>query len=366
MLSSETEKLLENLPLEDYYSKTFRPNAGRIDYQSFDGLCGLILANNPPENFTLTDLIARPPAPLDWIFTDLWQAGTIGLFTGDGGVGKTHATLQVLRAIVSGGQIQNTPFICTKARPVVYITQEDEAEFIKQEFLTQDPTLAQQKAITDQIKVISTARAGTNLFLQSASDRNYLIGNITPGSVFAFDSWSTFIECNENDNTELIKEIRSLREIMHATESTALLIHHRPKATQPFSQSSFRGGTALPANCRFHIMLAKSTTKTNKGGVTLSFEKVSRAAMPSDIEMTFDPHLRLFVPCALDKYIACFTVGQQLTTTQVIQFLGLNLTDPKVRKDVLNALRYRAGTGGALKKVQPGSKGKDAVWERLV
>jgi len=365
MYSVNTEGLLEDVSYEYVpdYVETYR--AWQPQEPQNRGPFRLVLQE--AENFTLTELAAMPATAPDWIFQDLWAAGTIGLFTGDGGVGKTHQTLQLLRAIAEGSQIQNTPFVCPKARPVVYITQEDEAEFIKQEFLVQDPTLTNRKSLTDNIRIISTARSGKNFFLRDTSQRNDLISKISEkGSVFVLDSWSTFIQCNENDNTELIKEIRALREIMKATDSTPLLIHHRPKTNmQTFFQSSFRGGTALPANCRFHIMLSKSTTNGNQGGVRLSFEKVSRAAQPGDIEMTFDQQRRLFVASGPDKFIGCFTVGQQLTTTQVIQALGLNPAEPKDRKEVLNALGHRVKTG-ALKRIQPGSKSHDAVWERVI
>src|SRR5687767_10674206 len=258
MISTEAEKLFNSVPdaAESAYSRWSQPVSLRPHNV---GILTLVV-NAGPENDTLTNLAAKPPSPPDWIFDSVWQAGTIGLFTGDGGVGKTHATLQMLRAIAAGAQIQNTPFICPTVRPVVYITQEDEAEFVKDEFFVQDPTLKNLPNITNNIRIISTAIQGANIFLQSASDQQYLIANIPEKSVFVLDSWSTFIQCNENDNTELLKEITALRHIMKATGATPLLIHHRPKMNaQTGVQSSFRGGTALPASCRFQMMLAKSS-----------------------------------------------------------------------------------------------------------
>jgi hypothetical protein len=48
-----------------------------------------------PENFCLLDRIDEPITEPEMIFPELWTAKTMGLFTGDGGVGKTHFTLQL-------------------------------------------------------------------------------------------------------------------------------------------------------------------------------------------------------------------------------------------------------------------------------
>ena len=89
------------------------------------------------ENFILCDYIDVPLVEPEMIFSDLWPARTIGLFTGDGGIGKTHLTLQLLVLIASGGEIDGTPFQCTTPRPVIYISQEDEGAFLIAELRAQ-------------------------------------------------------------------------------------------------------------------------------------------------------------------------------------------------------------------------------------
>ncbi|MEE8112760.1 MAG: AAA family ATPase, partial [Nitrososphaerales archaeon] len=106
------------------------------------------LTREARENFLLCDRVHLPIEPPEMILDNLWPARTIGLFTGDGGVGKTHFTLQLLVAIASGGEVEGTPFRCPKARPGVYITQEDEADFIRGELVCQCPELKIQPVRT--------------------------------------------------------------------------------------------------------------------------------------------------------------------------------------------------------------------------
>jgi len=313
-----------------------------------------------PENFYLFDRIDEPITEPEMIFPELWTAKTMGLFTGDGGVGKTHFTLQLLKLIASGGELEGTPFRCPTPRPVVYITQEDEADFIRGELLTQYPELKSDPEVAKRIRIISTAVKGPNLTLTDSKSRKYLMDNLPKGCVFVLDSWSTFMTSNENDNTQLTQnEIRYLREIMKKCEATPLLIHHRPKINaQTGIQSACRGGTALPNNCRFHIMV-----ESKSGAVKLSFEKVSRGQKPSGVTLIFDEERKLLVPRGHDRYVKAFKRREQLTTTEFMKRIGKDPKDQKHRKQALDILRHREKTG-LLKKVSEGKKNEDAVWTK--
>jgi RecA-family ATPase len=312
-----------------------------------------------PENFCLFDRIDEPITEPEMIFPEFWPAQTMGLFTGDGGVGKTHFTLQLLKLIASGGEIEGTLFQCARPRPVVYISQEDEADFIRGELLTQYPELKNDREVAKRIRIISTALKGPDLTLTNKTYRKYLMDNLPKGCVFVLDSWSTFLTCNENDNTELQKEIRYLRDIMKKCEATPFLIHHRPKLNaQTGIQSSFRGGTALPNNCRFHIMV-----ESKSGAVKLSFEKVSRGQRPNALTLIFDEERKLLVPKGKDLYVKAFKRREQLTTTDFMKRIGKDPNDQKQRKQALDILRHRE-KAGILKKVSEAKKGQDAVWKR--
>ena len=314
-----------------------------------------------PENFLLSERVNMPLESPEMVLQDLWPARTIGLFTGDGGEGKTHIALQLLVAIASGGQIEGTPFHCPTARDVVYITQEDEGDFIRAELLSQYSELQTQPEISSRIRIISTALQGNNLFLSNLESQRYITTNLPEGCVFVLDSWSTFITSNENDNTQILSnEIAGLRKIMKLTKSSPLLIHHRPRLNSMTGyQASSRGATALPNSCRFHIMIEGKGTE-----VKLSFEKVSRGASPDSLPLVFDEERRLFVPKELDRYVSAFDVGEELTASQFMERIAKDPADGREKKQALDILRKRA-KGGCLEKVREGRRGEEAIWKRI-
>jgi AAA domain len=313
-----------------------------------------------PENFLLFDLISQPLKEPDWIFPDLWQARTPGLFTGDGGLGKTHFTLQQVYALASGTDIEGTPIRCPQPRDVVYITQEDEVHFIRAELSKQFPDLKDRPEVTKRIRLISTAIQGETLFLTNPHASAYLTSNISEGAVFFLDSFSTFLTSNENDNNQILKgEIAQLRNMMKEKKATAQLLHHRPKPNQVGQKASSRGAIAIPQVCRFHIMLEKTGT-----GVQLSFEKVSRGVPPDSINLFFDQDRRLFIPRDADKYMAAIKPGETLTTAEIMHRVGLDPAKDDDRKPALNALGYRSRRGGPIIKASNGTKGLDATWRR--
>lgn len=314
-----------------------------------------------PENFLLSERINSELPEQEWIFDGLWPAKTIGLFTGDGGVGKTHFTLQLLKLIAEGGEIAGTRFRCSTPRDVVYVSQEDECDFLLGEIRSQFPHLRDQPDVSSRIRFISTAIQGSNLTIDCLDSR---IGEYLPeGCVFVLDSLSTFLTGPENDNTRLQAELTTLRSVMKSRGATAFLVHHRPKANTANGyryQASSRGGTALPNNCRFHIMIERAN-----GGVKLSFEKVSRGAIPDDIPMQFDEEGGLLVPAELDRYIAIFQPGEELSTREIMIRLGKDPDDGTERYRVLDHLRRRSRRGGKLTKTRNGARNQDSLWKRI-
>src|SRR5215475_11329876 len=152
--------------------------------------------DDAPENFLVSERIAARLSEPEMILEGLWPARTIGLFTGDGGIGKTHLTLQLLKLIATGGEMGGTPFRCTGSRDVVYISQEDEGDFLLAELRMQFPELKDQPEISSRIRLISTALKGPNLALSDKKLCQFIAETLPEGCVFGLDSWSTFLTSN--------------------------------------------------------------------------------------------------------------------------------------------------------------------------
>jgi len=314
-------------------------------------------ADNLPENFLLFDRISAEPREPEWLFEGLWQARTFALFTGDGGLGKSHFTFQIAVAIASGGEIPGTPLSCQQPKDFVYVTQEDEGDFVVTELKTQCPQLLSQPDVSKRIRIISTAIEGTTMLIREQKAQKYLVDNIPENAVFALDAFSTFITGNEIDNSDMQREMAAIRNVAKARKASPLLIHHRPKANQFGQKSTFRGAVAIQQPARLHIMLEQDGR-----GTKLSFEKVSRGVPPDSVNLSFDEERRLFVPVDHDPYVKLFRdKGEILTTTEFMDRLGLDPNNAKDRKRVQNALSYRCGSGLISRKSE-GKKGQDATW----
>jgi len=313
-----------------------------------------------PENFLVSELRLKPPRQPDWIFTDLWQAMTPALFTGDGGLGKTHFALQMALAIARGDNIDGTPIYCSQPRDVVYISQEDETDHLYAALLSQSPDLGNRPDVINRIRIISTAVQGQPIFISEPKDQSYLVKNIPQNAVFFLDSFSNFILSNENDNNQILKsEFVSLRLIMRLCKATPMLIHHRPKQNATTgAQGSFRGAVAIQQSCRFHIMFEKQLDH-----VDLSFQKVSRGMIPDSVPLKFDPARKMFIPWKpSDDFVDVFQPIETLSLTEVMQRMKADPNNPADRKRIQNALDYRARPGGPLTKVSPGTKTQEATW----
>jgi len=312
---------------------------------------------NKPENFTLAEEMKKRRQP-DWIFPELWEARTAGMIAGDSGLGKTHFVMQILQAISQGESIPDTPFICTKPRPVVYISQEDEAPFLRDEFFIQNPALKKNVAACERIRVVSTYRQGPTLKLDNSDHIRMMESYLTEGCVFVLDSLISFADGDISSPAYASRAMEQIRGLMKSCEGTALVINHRPKQSAMGRQSGHLGAQHIRDAVRFFLILHKDRGDDRR----LEFDKVNRGPKPTDIALTMNNERRVFEP-EKDEWIECFKPGEQLTTEEVMERMELDPDNQKHKKKTTNALGDRIGPGKPLKRVTKGRRGQPAVWE---
>jgi RecA-family ATPase len=310
---------------------------------------------NKPENFTLAEPMKN--RQIDWIFPDLWEARTAGMIAGDSGLGKTHFVMQILHAIAQGEPIPNTPFVCTKPRPVVYISQEDEGQFLRDEFFIQNPALKKNKAACEQIRIVSTYRQGPTLKLDDSDHIRLMESYLTEGCIFALDSLITFAEGDISSPTYASRQMELIRGLMKSCEGTALVINHRPKQSAKGWQSGHLGAQHIRDAVRFFLILHKDGDDRR-----LEFDKVNRGPKPADIALTMNNERRVFEP-EKDPWLECFKPGEELTTEEVMKRRGFDPDSEKQKKKTTNALRKRTGHNQPLKQIAKARKGQPAVWQ---
>src|SRR5262249_4121518 len=264
-----------------------------------------------PENFTLAEGMKKRSRELDWIFPELWEARTAGMIAGDSGLGKTHFVMQMLQAISQGQPIPNTPFVCTKPRPVVYISQEDEGQFLRDEFFIQNPALKKDEAACQRIRIVSTYRQGPTLKVDNPNHIREMESYLTEGCVFALDSLITFADGDISSPAYASRVMEQIRGLMKFCEGTALVINHRPKQSARGWQSGYLGAQHIRDAVRFFLILH------NDGGDDrrLEFDKVNRGQKPADIALTMNNERRVF-ELEKDEWVECFRPGEKLTTEE--------------------------------------------------
>jgi len=308
-----------------------------------------------PENFTLAEPMKS--RKIDWIFPDLWEARTAGMIAGDSGLGKTHFVMQILQAISQGQAIPDTPFICTTPRPVVYISQEDEAQFLRDEFFIQNPALKKNEAACERIRIVSTYRQGPTLKLDNSDHIRLMESYLTEGCVFALDSLITFAEGDIGNPAYASRVMEQIRGLMKSCKGTALVINHRPKQSGTGHQSGHLGAQHIRDAVRFFLILNK-----HRDDRRLEFDKVNRGAKPADITFTMNNERRVF-EAEKDEWLEYFKPGEELTIEKVMKRMGLDPEDKKQKKRTTNALDKRTGHYKPLNKITKARKGQPAVWQ---
>jgi RecA-family ATPase len=313
---------------------------------------------NKPENFTLAEQMKNHARQPDWIFPELWEARTAGMVAGDSGLGKTHFVMQILHAIAQGQPIPNTPFVCTKPRDVVYISQEDEGQFLRDEFFMQNPALKKNKAACERIRIVSTYRQGPTLKVDNPDHIREMESYLTEGCVFALDSLITFADGDISSPAYASLVMEQIRGLMKCCEGTALVINHRPKQSAKDWQSGHLGAQHIRDAVRFFLILH------NDGGDDrrLEFDKVNRGQKPADIVLTMNNERRVFEP-EKDEWVECFKPGEKLTTEEVMERMELDRENKKHKKRTTNALRKRTGQGKPLKQITKARRSQPAVWQ---
>lgn len=310
-----------------------------------------------PENFTLAERMNDHARQIDWIFPELWEARTAGMIAGDSGLGKTHFVMQILHAISQGRSIPDTPFVCTTPRPVVYISQEDEAHFLRDEFFTQNPALKENEAGCERIRIVSTYRQGPTLKLDNPDHFRMMESYLTKGCVFALDSLITFADSDIGIPAYASRQMELIRGLMKSCKGTALVINHRPKQSATGRQSGHLGAQHIRDAVRFFLILHKDGDDRR-----LEFDKVNRGSKPADIGLTMNSERRVFEP-EKDEWIECFKPGEQLTTEQVMERMDLDPENSKQKKKATNALRQRTRHNQPLKQIAKARRGQAAVWQ---
>ena len=209
--------------------------------------------------------------PRKWLINPWLPANTVTMFTGDGGVGKSWLTLQMVCQITCGYRDAylkpkfNKVADKTLPRDVVFATYEDEPAEIKrrlQELTNNMPWIENSLNIIKQHLHIVDMRGKGSVWGPGIGQHIQNTGDLLPAGedlraicedteakLLVLDPLSGAFGGNENDRSAVYDFVSSFRGWGDAVGCAMLMVGHLPKGAEA-RIAGFSGSTAWPASVR--------------------------------------------------------------------------------------------------------------------
>ena len=277
-------QLLETQPAEDETQNDWFHNLQQL-LEDVDS-CNKALERPHPKVIHWNDIevIDR-----DWLIPNWLPAHTATMFTGDGGVGKSWLTLQVVCQITCGfkNAFLNPEFPLPseadesiKPKHIVFATYEDEPAEIKRRIQALASgmnwvaesldTIKQHLHIVDMRGIGSVWGPGMGKHIANTGDLLFAgeairaICEERNAKLLVIDPLSGAFGGNENDRTAVYDFVSSFRGWGDAAKCAMLAIGHLPKGAEGRA-AGFSGSTAWEASARSMWKLSKKVEKPEKG-----------------------------------------------------------------------------------------------------
>lgn len=198
-----------------------------------------------------------------------WKKGTISVFAGEGGIGKSTILLAIASAIASPFQAHDIYKLatCTKPNRVLMLSGEDDQDTVTlrmKRFYERnglDPSIVEDNLlVTCDVDLFGKLSDETWLWeLKNTLDDEEI-------DVLIIDTWSVFSAIdNENDNAECSKILKAMKKILIGnpkdgeSKLSVMIVHHTN------ADGGIRGAKALKDNTRAtYIMRAMNEKEEAK------------------------------------------------------------------------------------------------------
>jgi len=187
----------------------------------------------------LSEVLAEPETLTDWLVEDLVPAGWVGMLAGETKVGKTLLTLEIARAVATGGQV-----LGHQARKGAVLLA-----------LVDDPPALSRKRLREKL-----ADCGDLVYVridrwkaEVATALDQAIAELSPSLVVIDTLVKTVssIQGDENDAAVMDRIVERFTKWTENLQTTVLLLHHLNKA------GTVRGSTAITGAAPFVLTLRK-------------------------------------------------------------------------------------------------------------
>ena len=269
-------QLLETQPAEDETQNDWLHNLQQL-LEDVDS-CNKALERPHPKVIHWDDIEVTDR---EWLIPNWLPANTATMFTGDGGVGKSWLTLQVVCQIACGFKnafldpefpLPSEADDSIEPKHIVFATYEDEPAEIKRRLqalasgmnwiLESLDTIKQHLHIVDMRGIGSVWGPGMGKHIANTGDLLFAgeairtICEERNAKLLVMDPLSGAFGGNENDRTAVYDFVSSFRGWGDAAKCAMLVIGHLPKGAEGRA-SGFSGSTAWEASARSMWMLKK-------------------------------------------------------------------------------------------------------------
>ena len=244
-------------------------------------------------------IIFAKPEPLKFIFKGL-REGTVGIFAGTGGSGKSYMSLAFLLSYADNSKRINYLNLFNENRGKCgYVSLEDDEELIHHRLYN----LQKFFEIKKNDKLINNfdilCLYGHNFRLAEKNFNKIEINKKAEKLLYDFCNGKKFVvidtlrrmsNLNENDSSEMSHVLRTIEKISYDTGCSILINAHVNKTETEEGKNKVRGSGSITDDTRFTLLLAKKFVKNKEGKINkkelfLCWEKVNAIKIPEPIQL---------------------------------------------------------------------------------
>lgn len=197
-----------------------------------------------------------------------FQRGTVGLLTGESGVGKSMLALNMaMQTIHNNANVLGYP--SEERGKTVYFTLEDSGVTLSNRLVKFSKEIAlDAEYVHDNFHVYDLTSHSSDI--ESSEFQSYLLERIKGASLVILDTFSDIHTRNENDASDMNIVFGHLQRLARVSDTAILLLHHTTKTVNDKTgemnrqQSVVRGSSVIVNKSKFQVRLTPFLEKDFK------------------------------------------------------------------------------------------------------